>query len=74
MINLISGQESAEKNDAQANLNTIINLATQSGKGFADLTPSIQRHINELEIQQGLPPGTTATFLTAKPNTEIPRL
>ncbi|MCK5211843.1 hypothetical protein KAJ89_04030 [Candidatus Parcubacteria bacterium] len=71
MINLISGIESQEKADAQANLNTIINLAQNANKGFDDLSPSIQRHINNLEIQQGLPPGVTSSFLTAKPNTKI---
>jgi len=71
IISLIKGIENDEQAEAEANLNTIINLAQESGKGFADLTPDMQRNIRTLELEQGLPVGVTETFLEAKPNTKI---
>ena len=71
MIDLVLGIENREQAEAQANLNTIVNLAKNSGKSFADLTPSQQLSINNLELQAGLPVGTVGTFMTSKPTAEI---
>ncbi len=71
LLDLTIGIENKEEANAQANLNTIINLAQSSGVGVADLSPTIRANINNLELQQGLPVGITESFIQAKPNTNI---
>jgi len=71
VANLIGKQEDRQISEAKANLNTIMNLATASGKSFSDLTPDQQRQINQLEIQAGFASGTMATFMENKPKVNI---
>lgn len=52
---------------AQANLQTIVNLATEANKSFYDLDPSLQIQIYQDELKAGLPVGTYESLLTAKP-------
>jgi hypothetical protein len=71
IINLFSKEQDKYKADAQANYNTVINMMTSSGKTFTDLDADMQKYIYSLELQQGLPVGTTKAFVMAKPNTKI---
>ena len=78
MISLImnyKNQQQAEENrlrdDARSNLNTLVNLAVDSGKNFGDLTDSMQSQITSLETKAGYEPGTFSAFMRAKPNTKI---
>lgn len=71
LINLFKGAESEDKNEAQANLNTMINLASKSGKSWDEMTPSMQQNIASLELQAGIPVGTTKAFMVSKPQAEV---
>ena len=63
--------ENQEKNEAQSNLNTIVNLMEKNNKTFNDLTVDQKRNLNILEMQAGLPSGVIEAFVISKPNAEI---
>src|SRR3990167_5808422 len=60
--------ENQEKNEAQSNLNTIVNLMEKNNKTFNDLTVDQKRSLNILEMQAGLPSGVIEAFVISKPN------
>lgn len=61
----------AERDDARANLNTLINSFTTSGKGWNDITPAMKASVKALEVQAGLPAGSMEAFVRAKPKANI---
>jgi len=59
----------AEKSSAQANLNTIINMA--ENRTFGELDATTQSKIYELELKSGLPTGITQSFMNATNGAKI---
>lgn len=56
---------------ARANLSTITNLFSNSGKTWDTATPEMKAQINKLEMQAGIPVGTTELFAKSKPRANI---
>lgn len=63
--------ERQERQDAQANLTTMSNLITASGKSWQDLSPAMRSTITRLELQAGFPAGLFQQFAIAKPKAKL---
>ncbi len=59
------------KQNAQANLQTMLNLVNASGKTFADMTDDQLQQLKQWELEAGFPAGTFETFGQAVPNATI---
>lgn len=78
LYELMSGAETKQQNEqdkvktqATANLTAIQNLITEKGLKYDSLTPDQQTQIRVLELQAGLPAGTTAAISTAAGNGKV---
>ncbi|MCK9370224.1 hypothetical protein M0R04_09990 [Candidatus Dojkabacteria bacterium] len=56
---------------ARANINTITNLFSNSGKTWDSVDPMMKAQIQSLELQAGIPVGTTEAFAKSKPRANI---
>lgn len=64
-------QQSQERADANANLTTITNMMSESGKTWGDLSTAQQANIQSLELRAGLPEGTISAFMSQKPKAKL---
>jgi hypothetical protein len=78
LYNVVNGIEEAEqtteekaKSSATANLTTLQNSLKNSGVTYDQLTDAQRLSIAKLEIQAGLPSGTTMLFMQNKPDADI---
>lgn len=71
LVSAFNTQQDKTQASAQANLQTINTLLSNSGKTYSDLSPTQQTQINQLELAAGLPPGTFATFAASKPKADV---
>ena len=77
-MNYLSGEAQREydisrdkKNDATANIATITDMMTESGKTWNDLTSEMQSHITNLEASSGMPVGSIKEFIRANPEASL---
>ena len=78
LADFIEGEEDDEikaqkavKDAAKANIKVVTDLSRARGLMWDDMTTSMQNQISKLELQAGLPSGTTQAFLKAMPDSEI---
>jgi murein DD-endopeptidase MepM/ murein hydrolase activator NlpD len=71
LANMITGQQNTAQDNARANLSIITNAINSSKKTWTELDSTMQAQIRSLEVQAGMPQGTTEYFLSAKPNAEV---
>jgi hypothetical protein len=60
-----------ERDDARANLTTIINFIKDSKKSWGEVDDSLKSQIRALEVKGGMPQGITEAFISAKPGAEL---
>jgi hypothetical protein len=68
LANTISNQA---RDDARANLSVITDGMATSNKSWADLSPTQQAQVSQLELKAGLPAGTIKAFNANKPGAKI---
>jgi LysM repeat protein len=75
---LLSGMASQEatienqaKDNARANLTVVTNMLKDSNTTIANASTSIKNQIKQLELQAGIPVGSTEAFSNSTPNVEI---
>jgi len=61
----------AQKDAASVNLTFMQNSMISSGKTWDDLDSTQQAMIYKLEVQAGIAPGTTQSFMNEKPDSEV---
>jgi len=61
----------AQKDAANVNLTFMQNSMISSGKTWDDLDSTQQAMIYKLEVQAGIAPGTTQSFMNEKPDSEV---
>lgn len=71
LVSAFNTEQDKVQNSAQANLQTISTLLSNSGKTWSDLSPTQQTQINQLELTAGIPQGTYETFMASKPKATV---
>lgn len=69
--NTYSSADNQVRDDARANLTLLQNTIKSSGKSWDEITPDMKLQINKLELQAGLPQGTTETFSRSMPKADL---
>lgn len=64
-------QADKDQTIARANLTTITNLFSNSGKTWDVASPELKAQVEKLELQAGIPMGTTELFAKSKPRANI---
>lgn len=67
----LDSRAEASQNSARANLNTIIAGFQESGKQWKDMSAQLQNQVYKMEMESGLPLGTTEAFLTTFPKATL---
>jgi len=68
---LLSTEQDKQKKDAQAVLNTTINLFSSAQLLWTDLSDEQQLSINKMEMTAGIPTGTVQAFMMVKPQAKL---
>ena len=63
--------ETQVRNEARANLTALMDSFVESGKAWADLSPTDRNSIRQLEMSAGLPAGSTQAFSRSKPEAKL---
>ena len=71
LLSAFNTQQDKVTTSAQANLQTIATLISNSGMSLADLSPTQKTQIANLELAAGIPAGTYETFMASKPKATV---
>jgi hypothetical protein len=75
LLSGMAGQEATienqAKDNARANLTVVTNMLKDSNTTIANASSSIKAQIKQLELQAGIPVGSTEAFSNSTPNVEI---
>lgn len=69
--NAVDTQADKIQTSARANLTTINNMISSSGKSWADVDPVLKNQVAQLELQAGFPAGTFEAFARSKPKANV---